>query len=330
MPGIFSLSIDVELAWAFVHRGRIDLAKMTQVSMNVRKIMNKLFGLFEAYQIPVTWNILGHLILDHCSKKDESALPHPDMPRPSYSWLNDDWYRYDPCTQVTSDPAWYGKDIVDRIAHYVETSKLSHEIGCHSFSHQLFGDSGCSENVARAEILKCMQLMKTEYNIIPETFAFPRDHVGHLDLLKESGFVSFRDVPAKLYPCLELERTFSRYLKTYFSLAAQLLSYYFLFPPHVVRSRQTSCGLIGIQGCLAYGEKPLVPLEFLTIKAKQGIDRASREGAAFVVYTHLRDFGANRRFFSQFDRVLRYAKRKRDEGNLLVLTMSDLASKRSK
>ncbi|NIM97895.1 MAG: polysaccharide deacetylase family protein [candidate division Zixibacteria bacterium] len=294
--------------------------------MNVRPIMDKLFGLFEAYQIPVTWNILGHLILDHCSRKDESALPHQDMPRPSYSWLNDDWYRYDPCTQVTNDPAWYGKDIVDKIVHYVETSKVPHEIGCHSFSHQLFGDPGCGENVARAEIRKCIQLMKTEYNIMPETFAFPRDYVGHLNLLQESGFVSFRDVPTKLYPCLELERTFSRYLKTYFSLAAQLLSYYFLFPPHVVSSRQTASGLMGTRGCLAYGEKPLVPLEFLTIKAKQGIDRAVREGATFVMYTHLRDFGANSRFFSQFDRVLRYARRKRDEDNLLVLTMSDLAS----
>ncbi len=215
---------------------------------------------------------------------------------------------------------------MDKIVHYVETSKVPHEIGCHSFSHQLFGDPGCGENVAKAEIRKCIQLMKTEYNIMPETFAFPRDHVGHLNLLQESGFVSFRDVPAKLYPCLELERTFSRYLKTYFSLAAQLLSYYFLFPPHVVSSRQTASGLMGTRGCLAYGEKPLVPLEFLTIKAKQGIDRAVREGATFVMYTHLRDFGANSRFFSQFDRVLRYARRKRDEDNLLVLTMSDLAS----
>jgi hypothetical protein len=330
LPGIFSLSVDVELAWGFVHRKKIDLIRMTEISMGVRKVLDKLFALLEDYEISVTWNILGHLVLDHCSKGNENALPHHDMPRPSYSWLKHDWYRYDPCTHISKDPAWYGKDIVDKIVHYAKASKVYHEIGCHSFSHQLFGDLGCEENLARAEISKCIELMKTEYNIEPKTFAFPRDHVGHLNILKEYGFASFRDVPAKLYPCLELEKTFSNYLKTYLSLAAQFFSYYFLFPPHVVGSREALSGLWGTQGCLAYGGKPLIPLKLLTFKAIQGIDRAITSGKVFLMYTHLRDFGANKRFFSHFEEVLRHAKRKRDEGKLLLMTVSELAGVRGK
>ena len=325
MRGIFSLGIDVELAWSVVHRSNINIQTLTEISINVRKVIDNLFGLLENHEIPATWNIIGHLILDHCSKEKLDKLPHPDMPRSNYSWLNDDWYRYDPCTDLTKDPAWYGKDIVDKVIQYVESSKVNHEIGCHSFSHLQFGDHACLEEVARAEITKCIELMKAEYNIVPKTFAFPRDYVGHVSILKELGYTSFRDVPPKLYPCLKLEKTVYNYLKTQLSLALQLLSYYFLFPPHVVTPREVLPGLWGIPGCLAYGNKPLIPLRLVTFKAIQGINKAIREGKVFLLYTHLRDFGAKRRFFSEFEKVLSFVDRKREEGELEVKTMSDVA-----
>lgn len=324
MSGIFSLSIDAELAWGLVHRSKIDLTKVTNISINVRKVMDDLFTLLENYEIPVTWNILGHLILERCSKDNPNTPPHPDMPRPTYSWLNHDWYRYDPCTDIWKDPAWYGKDIVDKIVQYVRRSNVPHEIGCHSFSHQQFGDPGCGEELARAEIMKCIELMKTEYNIVPKTFAFPRDYVGHLNVLKEYGFVCFRDTPPKLYPCLKLEKAMSNYLKTYFSLAIQLLSYYFLFPPHVVTPSEGLSGLWGVPGCLPYSRKPLIPLELVTFKAIQGIKRAIHKGKIFTMYTHLKDFGVNGHFLSDFEKVLSYVKTERNKGRLIVKTMSEL------
>jgi len=324
MPGIFSLSIDVELAWGSIHRKSINLNTLREISINVRNVMDNLFALLENYEVPVTWNILGHLVLDHCSRENPNELPHCDMPRANYSWLNGDWYRYDPCTGITEDPAWYGKDIVDKIIYYTRTSKVGHEIGCHSFSHQQFGDLGCTQKLARAEITKCIELLKTECNTVPKTFAFPRDYVGHLNTLKEHGFTSFRDVPPKLYPCLRLERTVSNYLKTQLSLALQLLSYYVLFPPHVVTSREILPGLWGIPGCLAYGNKSLVPLRLVTFKAIQGIDRAIRNGKIFSIYTHLRDFGANKRMLMELEKVLSYASEKKRMGMLEVKTMTQL------
>ena len=247
------------------------------------------------------------------------------MPRPEYSWLEGDWYKYDPCTNISEDPAWYGKDIVDKIVDYVRRSRLGHEIGGHSFSHQQFGDPGCTEELARAEIMKCMELMKREYGLSPKTFAFPRDYVGHLDELRKYGFVSFRDVPPKLYPCLKLDKTISNYLKTYSSLALQLLSYYLLFPQHVVTPKEVLPGLIGTPGCLAYGKKPMIPIRLVTFKAIQGLRKAIRTGEVFSMYTHLRDFGADRNFLSNFEKVLLYVKKKRDEGKLAVKTLSELS-----
>lgn len=331
MKGIFMLGIDVELAWGKVHRSKKDLQKIIRISRNVREILDDLFNLLEMYRIPVTWSILGHLMLDHCHKDGENHLPHSDMPRPNYSWLTGDWYRYDPCDNLQGHPAWYGKDIVDKIFKYVQKSKVSHEVGCHSFSHQQFGDLGCGANLARAEIKKCLELMKAEYGFVPRVFTFPRGYVGHIDILKEFGFVAFTDVPPKLYPCLKLDKTTSNRLKTYFSLMAQFLSYYFLYPPHVVSPVEPLRGLWSFPVCLGYGKKPLIPLRLVTFKAMQGIGRAIREEKIFSMYTHLRNLGANARgsCFCEVEKILSYVNNLRQEGKLAVKTMSDLVRERN-
>jgi len=323
MKGTLLLWIDVELGWARVHRKRINLKRLKRASMNLRETFDAVIGVLDKYRMPVTWTILGHLLLDHCNK-DANQLPHSDMPRPNYSWLNDDWYRHDPCTDVQRDPTWYGKDIVDKIIKYAKNSKMSHDIGCHSFSHQLFGDPGCSEELARAEIDKCIELMKKEYGIVPRVFSFPRDYVGHVNVLKESGLIAYRGAPTKLYPCLELERTVSNFVKTQFSLFTQLLSYYLLIRPHITGAEESLPGLWTVQGCLAYGKKRLIPLRLVTLKAKNGIDKAAKEKKIFSMYTHLRDFGENSRMLSHFEEVLSYANRKRKEGLLEVKTMTQL------
>lgn len=317
------LWIDVELAWGLVHRKNLDLPKVASTSANVRKMLGAIIKIIEEDQIPVTWAILGHLLLDCCSK-DLNRLPHSDMPRPNYSWLKGDWYRYDPCTDVQQEPAWYGKDIIDKIIEYLKSSKIHHDIGCHSFSHQLFGDSGCGKELARAEIKKCIELMEKEYCITPQVFSFPRDYIGHIDLLKEYGFLGFRDVPTKLYQCLKLERTVSNFLNVYCSLFIQFLSYYFLLPPHVVNAKEHLPGLWAVQGCLAYSRKPLIPLSLVTLKAKKGIDRAIKERKTFCMYTHLSTLGENGRFFSDFKDILFYANMKREKGLLDVKTMTEL------
>jgi len=324
MKGVFMLWIDVELAWGRAHRRKINLQKLRKVALNVRGVLDQIFVLLENYNIPVTWAILGHLLLDHCSKNDANGLPHPDMPRPNYSWLKGDWYRYDPCTDVEDDPAWYGNDIVDKIVGHVKDVETINDLGCHSFSHQLFGDPGCGEELARAEVERCIELMKERYGIVPGVFAFPRDYVGHVNALHDLGFTVFRDVPTKLYPCLELEKTVSNRIKTFFSLFAQFLSYYFLVPPHVVAPREVLPKLWAVSGCLAYSRKPLIPLRLATWKAIKGVNKAIEEGKIFCMYTHLRDLGENGGVIADFEKILSYVDAKRKEGLLEVKTATKL------
>lgn len=318
------LWIDVELAWGRAYRKKINLQKLRKVALNVREVLDQIFVLLENYKIPVTWAILGHLLLNHCSKNDPNGLPHPDMPRPNYVWLKDDWYRHDPCTDVEDDPAWYGKDIVDKIVGHTKDVETTSDLGCHSFSHQMFGDPGCGEELARAEVEKCIELMREKYGIVPEVFAFPRDHVGHVNTLHDLGFTVFRDVPPKLYPCLELEKTVSNRIKTFFSLFVQFLSYYFLVSPHVTAPREVLPKLWAVSGCLAYSRKSLIPLRLVTLKAIKGVNKAIEEGKIFCMYTHLRNLGENGGFLADFEKILSHVDAKRKEGLLEVKTATEL------
>lgn len=320
--GTFVFSIDVELAWGKVHRKRMNLHGLSKIYKKVRSNLGLVTPLFEKYRIPVTWVILGHVALDHC--ECVNGRPHPEMLRPEYSWLEEDWYRYDPCSNLEVAPAWYGKDIVDNIVGYVKNSNLPHDIACHSFSHQMFGDPGCNRELAEAEVKKCIEIMKKEYGIVPKVFGFPRDSIGHIDVLKENGFIAFRDMIPKLYPCLEMDRTFLIAVKTLFSLFVQGLSYYIVSSPHVVMPRLVH-GLWTVPGSLAFGSKPMIPCELVTLKAMKGVKRCISEGKILCMYTHLQEFTWNKNALPNLERILNYVRQEERKGNLCVKTIRQIA-----
>ena len=74
----------------------------------------EILDLFTRHEISATWAVVGHLLLDHCAAN--GGRPHPDIVRPSYSWLDGDWFDIDPCSTLAEAPAFYGRDIVAAIA----------------------------------------------------------------------------------------------------------------------------------------------------------------------------------------------------------------------
>ena len=65
MKGTFILSIDVELAWGFVARVKID-EWCLKAAGKVREILDPLLRIVGDYEIPVTWAVVGHLFLSGC------------------------------------------------------------------------------------------------------------------------------------------------------------------------------------------------------------------------------------------------------------------------
>jgi peptidoglycan/xylan/chitin deacetylase (PgdA/CDA1 family) len=320
---VFLLDIDVELAWGFIDE-EIDSEKMRMASHLVRSHLDDVFSLLDEYEIPVTWGIVGHLILDKCEREGEVA--HKDMPRPIYTWMKNDWYKNDPCATISSEPAFYGKDIVDEIIRFASKRQTEHDIGCHSFSHQLFGDTGCTEAVAEAEIDECLSLLGRNYGIKPTVFIFPRDFPGHLNILRKKGFIAFRGRIPHRIDYSETARGPLSFARKNLSLASYLTSFYFGVPPPVVSARLEN-GLVNVPGCMCYNRKPFMPLAQVISKAIRGIDRAVKEKKIFHLYTHDINFGTvNANALLQgFEKILSQADAYRRRNQLEVTTLRRMA-----
>ena len=115
----FIISLDVELLWGTVLHPTIKTASLLRNDdTKGRGNIDLLLSLFEKYDIPATWAIVGHLFLDHCQR--ENGIPHHGMPR-----FKDNWYSVDPCSDIQQDPLYYGEDIIEKvISSPVATSRL--------------------------------------------------------------------------------------------------------------------------------------------------------------------------------------------------------------
>src|SRR5260221_8762760 len=148
--GVFTLSLDFELIW-----GTLDLfgpqafRRVCEIERHL--VIDRLLSLLEEFELPATWCILGHLFLDSCRR--EGGLAHADIHRPRHAWARGDWFAQDPCRDERTDPTFYGRSLVEKI----RACRAHQEIGSHSFSHVIFGDSGCSPETAETELRACVR-----------------------------------------------------------------------------------------------------------------------------------------------------------------------------
>ena len=185
---VFLLSADFELAWAprYDKTHADPLEHALNRARQERKNTPAILQLCDKFDIPITWATVGHLMLDRCDK-------HPQMPRvPSYKgrfwdFSGEDWYEYDPASDVERAPEWYAPDLVKMILE----SNTAHEIGSHTFSHIDCRDNICPDELMEAELAACREAA-AYWQIRLKSFVHPGHTIGHLDALKNAGYTSFR------------------------------------------------------------------------------------------------------------------------------------------
>lgn len=201
---------------------------------------------------------MGHLFLDSCQKKD--GIAHKEIIRPKYKWFPFDWFSFDPCTNIYQDPFWYGKDIVEK----VKKCEVPQEIASHFFSHIIFGDMGCSFEAAKSDIEECIKLAQ-KINIKLETFIFPRNSIGHLEILKEKGFKCYRDIINSWYEKMKIYQVLKKFLRA--------SSEFFILSPPVSKVKEDKIGLLSISGSMRFrgnhGIYKFLPIKFRVIRAKK-------------------------------------------------------------
>lgn len=307
--GTMVLSLDLELCW-----GRFDKLPVPTLeadSIEERTQIKRLLSLLDRYEIPATWAVVGHLMLDGCARNGDNA--HVDvLPHPEYSWFRKDWYVYDPCTMAVRSPGWYAPDIVE----WIRKAHVRHEIASHSFAHIYYGDPECGASVARADLAAAVAAAEPK-DITLKSFVFPRNQVGHLDVLREHGIHAYRGVDPTRF------RNVGRAL---FNFLDQLLG----LPPMAIYAEEGIPGLWNIPGNHFYmarnGIRKMIPIASRVLKGKQGIRQAIQTGGLYHLWFHPFNLNADSdAMLSGLEQLFSYAHSMREQGLLEILTMDDYA-----
>ena len=179
------ISADFEMAWAWRYtKTGMDHIKKARIERNN---FPKIIELFEKYNIPITFAIVGHLFLKSCKRGDHdwmSRIPHFDD---HWKFKEGDWFDHDPYSDYKDAPEWYAPDLIK----LVQDSKVAHEIGTHTFSHIDFSYKNCPSEVASDEIKACISAAKS-FGVNLESMVFPGKTFGNIEVLKENNFTIYR------------------------------------------------------------------------------------------------------------------------------------------
>jgi len=313
--GVFTISLDFELVW-----GTLDIFgpdKWNGLYKYERDVViDKLLELFVEFDISATWCILGHLFLEKCSS--ENGVKHPEIVRPQHRWHPEDWFVHDHSENAEIAPNFYGRDLVEKI----RDCRVAQEIGSHSFSHVIFGDDGCSPETAQSELAECLKLAR-EMDIEMSSFVFPRNKIGHLDLIRNAGFECYRGVEPNWFEKSPYPSRFRRMMRMLDVLRAAK-------PPVVLPEREES-GLWNIPGSAMYfpmhGIRRYVPLGLRTKRSIKGLDAAAQEKKIFHFWFHPTNMADEpQKMFAGLRKVLEHADALRQKGRLKIAPMKEIIS----
>lgn len=311
--GTMILSLDLELSWGRFTTVPVEV--LGAESLAERQQIKRFLALLDQYEIPTTWAIVGHLMLESCVRDGTGHAHSETLPHAQYSWYPRDWYSCDPCSNVSVAPGWYGPDIVQ----WIRAAKVRHEIASHSFSHIVFGDSECSASTAEADIHAAVEAASAK-GITLNSFVFPRNRVGHLETLRRLGISAYRGEGGPV-----VGKGYGLILKPV-NLLRQVLAR----PMKPVRPEEVLPGLWNIPGNHFFmprkGIRKLLPREGQALRAKRSIDKAVRTGQLYHMWFHPFDLLSDSdAMFSGLEAVFTHARLLREKGLLDILTMEDYA-----
>lgn len=291
--GSVVVSVDAELGWGF-HDGDPPAARVESARGGWRTLAD----LFDEFSVPATWAVVGHIMLEDCDGLHEG---HPAGP---------EWFERE-CQEWASRPDLrFGPDLVSE----VQAADVDHEIASHTFSHVLFG-SDTSERLARAE-LELSREAAEPFDVDLRSFVFPRNSVGHRELLAEYGFQSYRGVGPPGPNRLE-------------KLAAATVG-----EPHpqLVTPELDEHGLVDVPAslylfCFEGAARRAVATVFedpVVQRAREGIDAACREDGVFHLWLHPNNL-VGPPDITRIRSILSYLDERRDE--VAVETMGQVATR---
>jgi peptidoglycan/xylan/chitin deacetylase (PgdA/CDA1 family) len=282
--GKLTISIDLELAWGFWDILTPEILRQSESAE--RPICDALLELFDRYAVPATWAVVAAM-LDRASAQGRPGR----------------------------EASWYAPDIVERI----RAAKASHEIGSHGGRHLYYDRMSAAQAQADLDFVADVHRRN---GLTLASFVFPRNAVGHLDLLARAGFRVFRGPDtgwARLAP--RLGASAGRVV----TFADKVLP----IPPAPARP-QAYGGLVDVAGSMLLpgrdGARRFILPQVSRAKLAMGLKRAQRSGETFHFWFHPCNFYYRRE--EQFATLTWFLERAAEEasrGDIEICTMAAYA-----
>lgn len=313
--GVFTLSFDFELVWGM--RDIVaDMAPLLRLGRITRQqVFGPLLARLKQRGIVATWATVGNLFRAGAELVDGRLFP--DISPPKHTWRAAPWFEGVPTGTEAEHPEFYARTLVRQLRD------AGQDVGSHSFSHPIFGDPGCSRQTAESELKRCIA-EADELGITMRSFVFPRNMVGHVDLLRKYGFTCWRGLEPVWWRHPRATESLARLAHFGEVLRAKC-------PPTVMPTRDAhglwnipaSCSFLPIDGI-----RRAIPLSRRVERCQRGIDQAAADQRICHIYLHPINLASEpKRMVAALGDVLDHAARLRDAGKIEILSMRDVAER---
>ncbi|AKH97421.1 polysaccharide deacetylase family protein [Halanaeroarchaeum sulfurireducens] len=307
--GVFTISLDTELAWGTFDKGNVE--RYEEAYRNTPAVIDQLCDIFDEYEIPATWAIVSHLLED-CDGD------HSDRTSPDLEWV-DDWFGELPCASGMDKDLWYAPWLMDRL----QDCETEQEIGLHGSTHMQLGADGCSRKQAEEEIKAAVETLQA-HGVEPKSFVFPRNDVGHVDVLQEHGIKAYRGVDDRWYERGSIPNGVKPLLRFFYEAIRGT--------PPVVEPVDRD-GVVEIPGSQvfrpSYDGWQYTPGESSVARAKKGLQRAVETGRVFHLWFHPFNLGHDiEQDLERVEQILESAANLCDDEKLACLPMRKVVSRK--
>lgn len=291
--GSVVVSLDAELGWGF-H----DLPDPPGNRVESgRRGWSVMLELLDEFDVPATWAVVGHLMLESCDGVHEE---HPAPPG---------WFDRERGAWADREDLRFGPDLVEGVLE----ADADHELASHTFSHVLFGDPKTDRELAAAELDRATDIA-ADWGQPIDSFVYPRNDVGHRDVLAEYDVSAYRG----LSPTRDGVRgVFDSTVRDQSLVTVPRTDEYGLV------NVPASLFLFGFEGPARTVAESVWTDPMLEL-ARRGIDEAVRSDGVFHMWLHPNNL-TSERDDRRMRSILSYLERRRSETELSVETMGDVA-----
>lgn len=299
--GTVVISLDAELAWGYHDRHPLSPEEQRRVA-NARQSWERLVDLFDEYDIPATWAVVGELLID--DERLRTNHPHTES-----------WFETHRREAPKRPSEWFAADIVQKLLD----GDPDHEIASHSFSHVPFSET--TADVAEVEC-RYAHTAAAEYDVELTSFVFPRNEIEHRRALAESGYTCYRGRRPHRLPSVPGLRGLATLVGAMTSTPA----------PPTVTPHIDEYGLVELPASLFIGGfrgEPWSSVSRLvgdtTVRlVKFGVEKAHQKSEILHLWLHPNDL-VEPADVRRMESILSYLADERDRRELSIETMNDVA-----